>query len=149
MKRPRGYVMFFGLILLAIMLSAVLLLGRAMESRRHSQHSASQRTVAVASGEGALEQARAQLNSGTLQPGNSIVLDGCTIVCASLKNGVVLDTVVPFETETGRPAPKSAVAAQPPREAVRVRWTLTSSGAAANGTQWSVAEWNIQNETLR
>jgi Tfp pilus assembly protein PilX len=139
MRQPRGFMLLYGLVILAVMLAAVMLLAYAANARRQSQRSMALRNTALANAESALEQARAQLASGKLAPGMSITVDGCSVACATVKNAVQLNTLVQLD------AGGQKTTAAHPQDAVRVRWTLTET----NGNQWSVSEWHVQNETLR
>lgn len=144
--RPRGYLLLYGMVILALIMAAVLLLARAVSSRAQAQHVAAERNTALAGAESALEQARAELSSGKLTPGNSASFSGVTVACAAAKDGIELDALVPLEVRVAKSAAKL------PRESVHVRWILTktqSSSQTPQSPQWSVAEWHAQTETIR
>ena len=154
--RPRGYILLVGMVLLTVIMAAVLLLARAATSRLQARRVETQRNIALAGAESALEQARAELTRGTLTPGASMNIAGLNVSCASTLNGdaVALDTLVPLEEKSAKPGAKI------PHPAVRVRWTLTKDSTTVAGGQsqqpqqpqqphWSVSEWHAQNETVR
>ena len=138
MKRRRGFILMYGLAVLAIMLAAVLLLAQAAGSRHDIQREESARESALRGAESALEQARAALSDGRLKAGQSLMIDGLKVDCAAIGKGNGPD--VRLETLAFCASPPAYV-----RRAVRVVWNLHPIGA---GNEWKVTGWRTANETV-
>jgi Tfp pilus assembly protein PilX len=138
-QRPRGFILMYGLAVLAVVMGAVLLLAHAATSRADVLRGDAARENALRSAESALEQARLALAAGSLKAGQSVTINNLAVSCASSPSngadGVKLETLA----LCGPAASRGAYT----RTGVRVTWELRK-----NGNAWTVAGWRMSNETV-